>query len=155
MKSINMIKTMTVAAMMALGAGAAQADYGQGFGWGFPQHNNPWLQHQTQASVQDVAEFEARMDRQLGRILKGMEDGRITLQESVRLLREHQEINLLERRFKADGHLGQREIRALDERLDLAARNIIGEMRDGDRRGDDRRDSDRYGRVDQDDRRYR
>jgi hypothetical protein len=61
-----------------------------------------------------------------------MEKGQLTMREAVDLLREHQEINALERRYSADGRLGPRELADLDRRLDVASQNIRFEKRDRD-----------------------
>lgn len=85
----------------------------------------------------------------------GIESGRITSRESKRLLREVEQIEYKENRFKRDGVLDPRERRDLIEDLTVLNRWINREKRDGDRvtyedfsrsnRGNDRYD-DRYNR---------
>ena len=85
----------------------------------------------------------------------GIESGRITSRESKRLLREVEQIEYKENRYKRDGVLDPRERRDLMEDLTVLNRWINREKRDGDRvtyedfsrgnRGNDRYD-DRYNR---------
>ena len=137
MKIAKTLKTLSIVGVTSLGlyAGASQADY-DGPRWGY---NNPYMpvpQAQNHWEFkQQFADFDQRMDRQLQRILHGMETGRLTMKEAVKLLREHQEINALERQYLADGRLGPREFRDLDRRLDEASRHIQFEKRDDDRVG--------------------
>jgi hypothetical protein len=84
----------------------------------------------------------------------GIESGRITSRESKRLLREVEQIEYKENRYKRDGVLDQHERRELMEDLTVLNRWINREKRDGDRvtyddfsrgnRGNDRRSDDRY-----------
>jgi hypothetical protein len=76
-----------------------------------------------------------RQDRQMQRILDGMENGRLTLREAVLLLREHQDIAYMERQYLADGRLDPFEFQTLDMRLDTASQNIRWEKQDGEQRG--------------------
>lgn len=87
----------------------------------------------------------------------GIETGRITSRESKRLLREVEQIEFKENRYKRDGNLDPRERRDLIEDLTVLNRWINREKRDGDRvtyegfgrnnRGNDNgRYDDRYGR---------
>lgn len=87
----------------------------------------------------------------------GIETGRITSRESKRLLREVEQIEYKENRYKRDGNLDPRERRDLMEDLTVLNRWINREKRDGDRvtyedfsknnRGyDNGRYDDRYGR---------
>ncbi|MFN3488270.1 MAG: hypothetical protein ACK4YV_04015 [Emticicia sp.] len=85
----------------------------------------------------------------------GIETGRITSRESKRLLREVEQIEFKENRYKRDGNLDPRERRDLMEDLAVLNRWINREKRDGDRvtyedfsknnRGNDRGDG-RYNR---------
>jgi hypothetical protein len=85
----------------------------------------------------------------------GIETGRITSRESKRLLREVEQIEYKENRYKRDGNLDPRERRDLIEDLTVLNRWINREKRDGDRvtyedfsrgnRGNDRGDG-RYSR---------
>ncbi len=84
----------------------------------------------------------------------GIESGRITSRESKRLLREVEQIEYKENRYKRDGMLDPRERRDLMEDLAVLNRWINREKRDGDRatyedfsrgnRGNDRGDGHRY-----------
>ncbi|WP_394993732.1 hypothetical protein [Emticicia sp.] len=85
----------------------------------------------------------------------GIESGRITSRESKRLLREVEQIEYKENRYKRDGNLDPRERKDLIEDLTVLNRWINREKRDGDRvtyddfsRGNrntnDRRSDDRY-----------
>lgn len=85
----------------------------------------------------------------------GIETGRITSRESKRLLREVEQIEYKENRYKRDGVLDPRERKDLIEDLTVLNRWINREKRDGDRvsyddfsRGhrDNGRYDDRYGR---------
>lgn len=90
----------------------------------------------------------------------GIESGRITSRESKRLLREVEQIEYKENRYKRDGNLDPRERRDLMEDLTVLNRWINREKRDGDRvtyedfsrgnrgndRGDGRSYDDRYNR---------
>lgn len=85
----------------------------------------------------------------------GIETGRITSRESKRLLREVEQIEYKENRYKRDGNLDPRERKDLIEDLAVLNRWINREKRDGDRvtyedfskknRGNDRYDG-RYNR---------
>lgn len=128
------VKTLCVVGVTSLGlyAGASQADY-DGY------RGNPYMsapQGQYHAGFkQQLDQFDVRMDRQLQRILNGMEQGKLTLREATVLLREHQEINALERQFMRDGRLGPRELADLDRRLDVASKHIQWENKDRERTG--------------------
>ncbi|WP_305951887.1 hypothetical protein [Emticicia oligotrophica] len=63
----------------------------------------------------------------------GIESGRITSRESKRLLREVEQIEYKENRYKRDGVLDPRERRDLMEDLTVLNRWINREKRDGDR----------------------
>ncbi len=63
----------------------------------------------------------------------GIETGRITSRESKRLLREVEQIEFKENRYKRDGNLDPRERRDLVEDLTVLNRWINREKRDGDR----------------------
>ena len=63
----------------------------------------------------------------------GIENGRITSRESKRLLREVEQIEYKENRYKCDGVLDPRERKDLMEDLTVLNRWINREKRDGDR----------------------
>jgi len=131
MKFANTLKTLALVAVSTAGfaAGTSQADFSGPGGFYNPYMPAPQVQHQRDFRGQ-LDEFEMRMDRQLQRILKGIEDGKLTRSETIDLLREHQAINMMERKFLADGRMGPKEIAELDRRLDMASRNIKMENRD-------------------------
>lgn len=134
MNIIKTVKTLCVVGVTSLGlyAGASQADYGAYRGNSYmpaPQA------HYEAGFKQRVDQFDARMDNQLQRVLQGMESGKLTMKEAIRLLQEHQAINALERQYLRDGRLGPRELFDLDQRLDQASRNIFWEKHDYDRAG--------------------
>lgn len=133
MKLVQNAKTLCLVSVAALGlsAGVSQADWG----YAGPQHN-PWLGWQVNnggvVGKPQSENVDKRMDRQLQRILSGMENGQVTLREAVVLLREHEEIRGLERQYTGDGRLTARELADLDRRLDVASQNIRFEKRDRD-----------------------
>lgn len=134
---MNVTKTFKTLALVAVStaglyAGASQADFPGHGGYYNPYMPAPQVQHQRDFRNQ-VEAFEKRLDNQLQRILKGIEEGRLTRGETIELLQEHQAINTLERKFLADGRMGPRELAELDHRLDVASRNIKSENRDRQR----------------------
>ncbi|MCP5279348.1 MAG: hypothetical protein H6935_13465 [Thiobacillus sp.] len=128
------VKTLCVVGVTSLGlyAGASQADY-DGYR-GNPYQPAPQA-HYNAGFKGQLDQFDARMDNQLQRILHGMESGKLTMKEAIRLLQEHQAISALERQFLRDGRLGPRELFDLDRRLDHASSNIFWEKHDYDRAG--------------------
>lgn len=134
MNIANTVKTLCIVGVTSLGlhAGASQADF-EGY------RGNPYLPpppvHHDMGLKQQIERLDARLDRQLQRILDGMESGRLNMREAIQLLREHQDINALERQYLRDGRLGSRELADLDRRLDQAAYNIHMEKHDYDRAG--------------------
>lgn len=139
MKFANIVKTLGVVSVTSLGlqAGASQAD-----SYFYANYDNPWLsvpeykQMQHRGGFRQQAQvFDQRMDRQLQRILKGMDSGQLTMREAVALLNEHVAINNLERQYLADGRFGPRELRDLETRLDRAGKHIFFEKHDDDQRG--------------------
>lgn len=138
MKSATTMKTLMLlgSTALTLAAATAQADFSR------PDHphGNPWAygpaNQQAEyynAMKEQLDRFDARQERQLQRILTGMEHGKLTLRESAELLREHLAISALERQYMADGRLGPREMRELEARLDRASKHIFFESRDDDR----------------------
>jgi hypothetical protein len=129
------VKTLCIVGVASLGlqAGASLADYEgyRGYNPYMPSHQS----YQDATFRAQVEQFDARMDRQLQRILNGMESGKVTMKEAIRLLQEHQAINALERQYSRDGRLGPRELMDLDRRLDQANSNIFWEKHDYDRAG--------------------
>lgn len=142
MKMATPLKSLMLAGIagLTLAAGASHADFGRPGPEAGPY--NPWLagthyqQMQYQAAMKEqLARFDQRLDNQLERILRGMERGQLTLAEATGLLREHTAINALERRYLADGRLGPRELRELEERLDKAGEHIRFEKHDFEQQG--------------------
>lgn len=142
MKVANIVKTLGVvgAASLSLQAGSSQAD-----SYFYANYDNPWLsvpeykQMQHRGGFREQAKaFDQRMDRQLQRILAGMESGQLNMREAVALLNEHVAINQLERQYLGDGRFGPYELRDLEARLDHASKNIFFEKHDDDRRGGER-----------------
>lgn len=138
MKSATPMKTLMMLGTTALtlAAATAQADFGRP---DYP-HGNPWANGPAYQQAryyntmkEQLDRFDARQERQLQRILTGMEHGKLTLRESAELLREHLVISALERQYMSDGRLGPREMRELEERLDRASKHIFFEVKDGDR----------------------
>lgn len=143
MKVASTLKTLTLLGLTALtlGAASSQADPGYGY-FGGNQSFNPWLNGPTYQQARYLAgmkerqaQLEQRMDKQLQRILSGMENGKLTLREATGLLREHLEIGALERGYMADGRLGPRELASLEQRLDEASRRIMFEKHDSEQAG--------------------
>ncbi len=130
------VKTLCIVGVTSLGlqAGAGQAGYEDHRAFQNPYMPVPQTHFNTDFR-QQLEDIESRMDRQLQRILNGMEQGRLSMREATGLLREHQDINALERRYMRDGHLGPRELADLDRRLDSASRHIQWEKRDRERTG--------------------
>jgi hypothetical protein len=134
MNIANTVKTLCAVGVTSLGlyAGASQADF-DGY------RGNPYLSaphaHFDAGFKQQMEEFDIRMDRQLQRILGGMEAGKLTMKEAIRLLQEHQAISALERQYLRDGRLGPRELFDLDRRLDQASQHIFWEKQDYERTG--------------------
>ena len=158
MKFTTPLKPLIMIGMtsLTLAAGAALAEQ-----QGYPGYN-PYLNDYRPAAPAKLApysgpmrtrqaQFDQRLDNQLQRILSGMEKGQVTMREATALLREHLEINAMERRYMADGRLGPREMDDLDRRLDQASKHIVFESRDRD----DRQDRDRRDRDDGRDGQYR
>jgi len=140
MNIANIVKTLGVvgATSLSLQAGSSQAESHV-----YANYDNPWLsvpeyQHMQHRGGfrQQARAFDERLDRQLQRILHGMESGRLNMREAAALLNEHVEINRLERQYLADGRFGPYELKDLEHRLDRAGRHIFFEKHDDERRGD-------------------
>jgi hypothetical protein len=145
MKFANTVKTLCLVGVTSLGlyAGASHADFGNNQGY-----QNPYMPasqaHYNAGFKQQLVQFDQRMDNQLQRILKGMEQGKLTMREAVDLLQEHVVISTLERQYLADGRLGPRELFDLDRRLDQASQHILFENRDREQVGSNDRHNGRY-----------
>jgi hypothetical protein len=148
MKIATTLKTMTLLGLtsLTLSSGLSQADNGfvsferapMPNPWvGNAQHANPWMANPAYQQARIAAEMrerqiqlDQRQDKQMERILNGMENGKLTLREAVDLLREHVDIANMERKFISDGRLGPRELVILEKRLDEAAKRIVFEKKD-------------------------
>jgi hypothetical protein len=143
MKSQNLMKTLMVVGLagVALAAGAAKAD-GKMFEPSFKRgpaieqvrydrdtdrYGRPG-RYASQAELK--SEVAQRLDRQMDRILDGLENGRLTNREAVSLLQEQRQLERLEKRYLADDFLSLNEFRELDQRLDVASQRIFAEKRD-------------------------
>jgi len=148
MKIATTLKTFTLLGLtsLSLASSVSQADNGFVYyerasmptPWaGNAQHANPWMANPAYQQARIAAEMkerqmqlDQRQDKQMERILSGMENGKLTLRESVNLLREHVDIANLERKFISDGRLGLRELAILEKRLDEASMLIMFEKKD-------------------------
>ena len=68
------------------------------------------------------------------RIVRGLNDGRITNREARALYRQLASIEARERAFRADGRLSYRENMQLNRELDRMAENVRVQLRDDERR---------------------
>jgi hypothetical protein len=139
MKLTTSLKTLAMLGLttLTLAAGSSQANGGF---VSFGGNAHPWVSHSAvhqgryQAEMkQRHAQLDQRQDAQMQRILKGMDNGKLTSREAADLLREHLAIANMERSFLADGRLGPNELAHLEKRLDIAAKNIKWEIRDRER----------------------
>ncbi len=110
MKIATTLKTMTLLGLtsLTLASGLSQADNGfvsferapMSNPWaGNAQYANPWMANPAYQQARIAAEMrerqiqlDQRQDKQMERILNGMENGKLTLREAVDLLREHVDI---------------------------------------------------------------
>jgi uncharacterized membrane protein YebE (DUF533 family) len=98
-------------AMIAAGAGAANA-YG--------------------SSTRDIDATQANQER---RINQGLRDGSLTRREAAGLVQEQRNIQQLESRAKADGHISRSEHDQIRRAQDNASRHIYQERHDSETRG--------------------
>lgn len=128
MKTKMLIKTLGLATVMAVSAGAfANDEYRPNFNQGPAFHHQPAFQE----SLRLMNEVNDRQDKQLDRILNGFYERRITPQEFRKLMDEQRDIRRMERAFLSDGVLTRFEYRRLDVALDTASRGIFKEAHDG------------------------
>lgn len=153
MKASTTVKSLAMLGLtsLALSAGAGHADGGYVY---FGGNANPWLAgqasqqaHYFAALKQRQAQLDQRQDNQMERILRGMEDGKLTMREASGLLREHLAISAMERKYMADGRLGPNELSDLEQRLAEADRHIVLEKHDREQAGGPGRPGDmsKYG----------
>lgn len=149
MKTNMTIKSLGLAAVMAVSASAMANDWNDVPRYGFPGYNHapayqnaPAANHPAfQDNLRMVNEVNTRQDRQLDRILNGFYDKRITMIEFRKLMDEQRAIRVLERQALADGFMNRIEFQKLDAALDVANRNIFQQAHDDD----DRRGRPGYG----------
>jgi hypothetical protein len=137
MKTSRIRKILGLAALTALtlGAGASQADSrGFQFTTGFP-HAGPFQPAAYCPPKGGVATVDERQARQMDRIYEGLRSGQLTRHEARDLLHDQRQIERVERRYLADGHLSRDEWLDLDRRLNEASREIRAEKHDFDRNG--------------------
>lgn len=65
-----------------------------------------------------------RQDRQLDKIIAGVDNNRLSKSEFLRLMQEQKAIRAMERNFMDDGLMSEGEFRRLSRGLDTADRNI-------------------------------
>jgi hypothetical protein len=139
MKLTTSLKTLAMLGLttLTLATGSSQANGGFVT---FGSNANTWASHSAvhqtryQAEMKHrQAQLDQRQDAQMQRILKGMDNGKLTSREAADLLREHLAIANMERNFLVDGRLGANELAHLEKRLDIAAKNIKWEIRDRER----------------------
>lgn len=100
---------------------------------GWDHHERVYYSHMDrhhQHSQRAAQAINARQDRQMERILAGKRSGQLTRAEFRELMHEQRHIRRMERHFREDGHISQREYRHLDHALDRASRNIRYERHD-------------------------
>lgn len=109
--------------MLALGlmASGAQADWDRG-----GRAYQPAFQ-QSQAHGQQI---DARQDRQAARIRAALRAGRLSRFEFRELMHEQRRIRVMERHFRADGVINEREFQHIERALDMASRTIRAETHD-------------------------
>ena len=72
----------------------------------------------------DTAEIDARIQRQLERIDRGIQRGQLNRTESRQLKREHRDIERMQARAKADGRVSRWEADRLVAMVDRADQHI-------------------------------
>lgn len=76
------------------------------------------------------AAINDRQERQLDRIVEGVNSGMITKAEFISLMAQQKEISNLERQYLSDGFLSQDEFGRINAALDQASQGIRSERRD-------------------------
>lgn len=89
-----------------------------------------FAQNDTWRHSGGTPQIDQRQARQEERIQRGIETGRLTSREAMRLQREQREIRRAERMFKSDGVVTAAERAQLVAMLDRADWHIRREMRD-------------------------
>lgn len=129
MKSKKLIRTLGMAAVLGMSAGAfayGNDDYRSGYNNGHAFNKHPVFQE----SLRLMIEVNERQDKQMDRILNGLYEKRITPQEFRKLMDGQRDIQRMERLFLADGLLSRHEYQKLDSALDAANRSIFREKHD-------------------------
>jgi len=144
MTNIRIAKTLAIAALSSLTllAGASQASewghFQRAYAPNFPDRGDfdrpdhdrrgPGASGHSEAGYN----IDARQQRQMERIMQGLRTGSLSRREARNLMWEQKEIEQLQRHYLSDRHLSRQEWLDLDRRLDMAARDIRAEKRDGD-----------------------
>ena len=142
-QQIKTIVTVTVLSAAALMAGVSHASDDRG-GYGYAAHETHRggeryrFEDDHRRGGRDS--IDARQMRQRMAIREGLRNGSLPPREADGLIREQTPTERLERRLESDGRLTLRERARLQEELDDARRNIQRQVRD-----DDRRFNNRYG----------
>lgn len=128
MKTKTILKTLGLAAVLAVSAGASANGWNDGGPqYGFPGYNNGPLFKESLNLIKTVND---RQDQQLERILGQFYAGRLTQGEFRKLMDEQGDIRKLERSFMADGVLNRFEFQRLDNALNAANTHIFKEAHD-------------------------
>ncbi len=141
MNHIRIVKNLAIAAIssLTLMAGASQASewghFQRAYAPGYSDRSSfehdlgdrdARRHHDSESSI------DLRQQRQMEKIMQGLRTGSLSRREARNLMQEQREIEQLQRHYLADRHLSRSEWLDLDRRLDLAARDIRAEKRDGD-----------------------
>ncbi|HSD00050.1 MAG TPA: hypothetical protein VLI21_14180, partial [Casimicrobiaceae bacterium] len=94
---------------------------------------------QNDRSEDRSANINERESGLRNRIDRGISDGRITRHEAHRLYDELSQIEAKERAARANGRIGGRESREINDDLDRLAEDVRHQIRDDQRRDDRRR----------------
>ena len=131
MKKILIAAAALAALTGAAGAASAQQYYGPGYGYD-RGGDSRYERYERGADARDINARQAMLRH---RIDRGVRTGRITYREAQALRSQVQQINWMERRFRASYGLNPREVAILDARLARLERRIAMEARDGERYG--------------------
>ena len=122
------LKTRFASLLLAATALASGASFAHDGNFA-PRRDEPRA-HWGHAPERDI---DARQRFQHERIEAGRRSGALTPREFMRLMRQQQEIRVMERQFMADGHLSRFEYERLDTALDRSGHAIRRQARDDDR----------------------
>jgi hypothetical protein len=145
MKTARIAKILSTAALLSLGlmAGTSQADnygfYGRvntpEFNRPGPEFNRPGFGPGFNSPKADNLSIDQRQRILMARVEKGIQTGQLTRYEARNLVNDMRRIEMLERRFEADGRLGRGEWIELDRLLDKLAYDLREDMHDNEQRG--------------------